>query len=1084
MKRHNVILEGNVEPKDKNVLWLQGNKLKKFGNTGWEDIIEGGVVTTDRIENGAVTTDKIATNAFDSTLSKSEKIAPANIVGNKITMLDEKVDALALGKFYGYFPDSTSFPTDVSIPGYAYVRLDNSYKIWNFSGESWSDSGVSIDENDVIITTDRISDGAVTSEKISTTAFDDTLYVSGKIAPADVVGSKLTDLGKQVIYDITANNNGETFASLSALLSSENLSTLIPYAVRCGGMSIRFIQDSVPNSDNKYVQYRYMGTDVTDTQNLFLDTVNWQGVDNEEIGAVYESVEALKSVINGNDSQPILIEQRDSIVRGDVNADGKMDGYWYVAPSGMSTKIFDVSKCQGKKITITGYSNSSNNIVALSFVTDYHTIPNSDDGGVIWRSVVVDFYQYNSVFTNDCVVPKRSESQDYEHLYLLVTQNTTNQATAVCVTIADGLAQEVDRLDGVVISLDSTVNGSIEKAPKPILVYDLNSPRGEIRYYNADSYLFGYLQRAHNNTCVDIYDVTSIQGRKVTFSSYRSSNNYINYALVTDYKNFPTPSSTNNLNRNLSAFDSQWDNIIVDYQHMGTTVSELTIPTGHAKLYLLICRNKDTQSISDLALANPEITEGLVERVSDLEYASDNAEGNEVYDDTIALRKYINSNFLGRDNAPLYTNDDAAKAISFDDCAYLDRMVRKIKKLNSKSSFGWVTDTHWFDAGHYDETSARKSNELLDYIRKRVGFNKVVFGGDAYNVADTKYKAAAELSAFADDFFSCFGGDGVFCIGNHDCNAARYKQTQDVGDFVPDTEVYARTVAQMNQRKVVYDTGMLSNIESMRNDSTSRIYALTSDEYEYLKAWAKMHYYIDDDKQKIRFIVVESNDEGITTRITFGQNGFSGCIWLQLDFIREALMSLPENYNVVLVSHYMYHSAGGSYGINDGFITACRVLSARKNKTASSWKQNYPDTIMDDIMNYDGTPHNFDFSNCVDCGKIMCLFGHAHINMSFIVQPTNNIDTPTRTYYEWSSYPYSDSLTISNDAILAVCSNSDSYRMDNIEVPTSCPSGTVARTSHDVLNTLEETSFEVISFLEDSINIIKIGAGSDRVFRY
>ena len=166
MKRHNVILESSIEPEDKNVLWLHGKKLKKFGKAGWEDIIEGSVITTDRIENGAVTTHKIATNAFDSTLSKSEKIAPADVVGNKITTLDEKVDALALGKFYGYFPDSTSFPSDVSIPGYAYVRLDNSYKIWNFNGESWSDSGVSIDENDVIITTDRIEDGAVTIGKL------------------------------------------------------------------------------------------------------------------------------------------------------------------------------------------------------------------------------------------------------------------------------------------------------------------------------------------------------------------------------------------------------------------------------------------------------------------------------------------------------------------------------------------------------------------------------------------------------------------------------------------------------------------------------------------------------------------------------------------------------------------------------------------------------------------------------------------------------------------------------------------------------------------------------------------------------
>ena len=42
-------------------------------------------------------------------------------------------------------------------------------------------------------------------------------------------------------YDVTTHNNGATFASLSALLSAENLSTLIPTAVRCGGMSIRFV---------------------------------------------------------------------------------------------------------------------------------------------------------------------------------------------------------------------------------------------------------------------------------------------------------------------------------------------------------------------------------------------------------------------------------------------------------------------------------------------------------------------------------------------------------------------------------------------------------------------------------------------------------------------------------------------------------------------------------------------------------------------------------------------------------------------------------------------------------------------------
>ena len=43
------------------------------------------------------------------------------------------------------------------------------------------------------------------------------------------------------IYDVTANNDGATFESLQSLLSSDNLSTLIPTAVRCGGMTIRFV---------------------------------------------------------------------------------------------------------------------------------------------------------------------------------------------------------------------------------------------------------------------------------------------------------------------------------------------------------------------------------------------------------------------------------------------------------------------------------------------------------------------------------------------------------------------------------------------------------------------------------------------------------------------------------------------------------------------------------------------------------------------------------------------------------------------------------------------------------------------------
>lgn len=84
------------------------------------------------------------------------------------------------------------------------------------------------------------------------------------------------------VYDVSSHNDGAVFEFLSTLLGSANLSTLIPTSVRRGGMSIRFIQGSVPNSDNKYVQYRFMLSG-SFTIGKFTSASNWQGVDTEPI---------------------------------------------------------------------------------------------------------------------------------------------------------------------------------------------------------------------------------------------------------------------------------------------------------------------------------------------------------------------------------------------------------------------------------------------------------------------------------------------------------------------------------------------------------------------------------------------------------------------------------------------------------------------------------------------------------------------------------------------------------------------------------------------------------------------------------
>ena len=107
--------------------------------------IANGKGTYEKFGGLEVTEDEVVVLYWDSAW---HKVATGIASQAKLSELKEKVDALSLGAFYGYFPDSASLPTDITTLGYAYVGLDNPYKIWNFNGESWSDSGTSIDMND------------------------------------------------------------------------------------------------------------------------------------------------------------------------------------------------------------------------------------------------------------------------------------------------------------------------------------------------------------------------------------------------------------------------------------------------------------------------------------------------------------------------------------------------------------------------------------------------------------------------------------------------------------------------------------------------------------------------------------------------------------------------------------------------------------------------------------------------------------------------------------------------------------------------------------------------------------------------
>ena len=198
--------EGGSTYNEASILVIQNTNLK----------IADGAITTAKLADAAVTNEKLSTY-IQSLISNLSKTAT----------------------FAGIATPTTNPGTPNGLVFY----------IANGKGTYTNFGGIDVTEDEVVV------------------LYYDTIWHKNTTGIAS--NDKLTELEKEVIYDVTANNSGTTFSSLFELLSSENLSTLIPISVRYGGMSIRFVQ----SSDNKYVQYRLMSTSWS------TNVSDWQGLD-------------------------------------------------------------------------------------------------------------------------------------------------------------------------------------------------------------------------------------------------------------------------------------------------------------------------------------------------------------------------------------------------------------------------------------------------------------------------------------------------------------------------------------------------------------------------------------------------------------------------------------------------------------------------------------------------------------------------------------------------------------------------------------------------------------------------------------
>lgn len=261
------IKDGTIENVDIKDNTLSGAKLvdnsisgsKIADNAITQNKIIDDSITTDKIGNLAVTEGKIADSAVtEDKLSKDavteNKLGTGSVTNNKIVnnaITENKIDTGAV---------TTSKIADNNITTDKIADL-------NVTTAKIADNAV---------TGDKLADGAVTSDKIADDTITKLQTIMDEVPTKDSVkpvqsGGVQNELALGAVYDVSAKNptagpnNDGKWESLSALLSDANLDTLIPTAVRKGGMSIKFVQ----SSDNMYVQYRLMSDEWS------IDTDDW-----------------------------------------------------------------------------------------------------------------------------------------------------------------------------------------------------------------------------------------------------------------------------------------------------------------------------------------------------------------------------------------------------------------------------------------------------------------------------------------------------------------------------------------------------------------------------------------------------------------------------------------------------------------------------------------------------------------------------------------------------------------------------------------------------------------------------------------
>ena len=419
---------------------------------------------------------------------------------------------------------------------------------------------------------------------------------------------------------------------------------------------------------------------------------------------------------------------------------------------------------------------------------------------------------------------------------------------------------------------------------------------------------------------------------------------------------------------------------------------------------------------------------------------------------------------------------------------WIGHIDEKLADLPSGKSFIVYTDTHFQSNMN---RSTRKIADLVEYVRERTGIKTVINLGDPYSGEKTIEKADELFSTSVEEyFFDVFGTDGIFAVGNHDANYTTWTSVERATDerkqvegengcgafnyVLPDTNMYNRSVAHIAD-VVTFDTKLIGKLESLTYNSVGveggefitsegvfeQVYYSAEDMKEQAYAWAKMHYHIDDDEQKIRYIVLDTGDCGLTTKYTLGNALWDVILPTQYDWLAETLMSTPDGYDIAVVGHMLSYYEKGASNNKEVY----QMLSAFRSGEIVSFDVTAKNENMAILVG--DTYKQYDFTKCGFDGVVFTMSGHWHQDESYVWY-TNDFGS----YQANQTYRYGDSLP--EDAVFYIGLNNDCLDSvyDNQDPIMSRGNAT-------------ENCFTIVT-IDDrgTIFLTRIGAGDDRIFSY